>query len=141
MKASCATLANPKSELMFRATPVCVSVNTSCTISPLLFSLYPIFLLLTSKYSDTHYEVLIQIFLRFVSIFIGTNLKFNLVVSNNRYYWNFGDETIAAGKNVVKSYIHPGTFNIQLIVTAKPDAAGVAREACVSKNITIMKKQ
>jgi len=56
------------------------------------------------------------------------------------YYWNFGDETIASGKNVEKSYTHPGTFNIQLIVTAKPGADGITREACVSKNITIMKK-
>lgn len=76
----------------------------------------------------------------------GQAIKFSADSTNlpgwdiSSYYWNFGDETIAAGKNVEKSYIHPGTFNIQLIVTSKPDAAGVRREACVSKDITIMKK-
>ena len=55
------------------------------------------------------------------------------------YYWNFGDETIATGKNVEKTYSRQGTYNIQLIVTAKPDVEGNPREACVSKNITIIR--
>ena len=38
-----------------------------------------------------------------------------------RYYWNFGDETVAVGKNVTKSYLKPGNYNIQLIVTDEPD--------------------
>lgn len=53
------------------------------------------------------------------------------------YYWNFGDETIAVGKSVEKQYSKPGTYEIQLIISARPDAGGVAREACVSRNITI----
>ncbi len=57
--------------------------------------------------------------------------------SINRYYWNFGDETIAIGKDVDKTYLKPGIFNIQLIVTAEPDQDGVTREACVCKNIII----
>jgi hypothetical protein len=55
-----------------------------------------------------------------------------------QYYWNFGDETIALGKEVNKTYIKPGTYNIQLIVTAEPEPGGIVREACVSKNINII---
>jgi len=55
-----------------------------------------------------------------------------------RYYWNFGDGTIASGKNVDKEYRKPGTYNIQLIVTARPDAGGAIKETCVSKNIFII---
>jgi PKD repeat protein len=58
-----------------------------------------------------------------------------------QYYWNFGDETIGIGKDVSKSYLRPGIYNIQLIVTAAPDADGLVREACVSKNITVTRKQ
>ncbi len=55
----------------------------------------------------------------------------------SRYYWNFGDESIAIGKDVDKSFITPGTYNIQLIVTAAPEPGGIIREACVCKNIII----
>jgi hypothetical protein len=55
----------------------------------------------------------------------------------SKYYWNFGDETIAIGKEVDKTYTNPGTYNIQLIVTAEPEPGGVVREACVCKNIII----
>jgi hypothetical protein len=58
----------------------------------------------------------------------------------SRYYWNFGDETIAVGKEVPKSYLKPGTFNIQLIVSAEPDPDGKAKEACISKNIIVFPK-
>ena len=54
-----------------------------------------------------------------------------------RYYWNFGDETVAIGKEVDKVYMKPGTYNIQLIVSSVPEPGGVVREACVCKNITI----
>jgi len=56
------------------------------------------------------------------------------------YYWNFGDETIATGRNVEKSFNKPGTYNIQLIVTSRPDSNGRAREACVSKDVLIRQK-
>ena len=56
-----------------------------------------------------------------------------------QYYWNFGDETIAIGKDVDKTYSMPGTYNIQLIVTAEPEPGGIVREACVSKNIKILR--
>ena len=56
----------------------------------------------------------------------------------SRYYWNFGDETIAVGKNVTKNYEKPGTYNIQLIVTAEPEPGSSAREACISKNIIVL---
>ncbi len=57
-----------------------------------------------------------------------------------QYYWNFGDETVALGENVEKSYLKPGVFNVQLIVTTKPGPGGIKREACVSKNIIVIKQ-
>jgi hypothetical protein len=56
----------------------------------------------------------------------------------SKYYWNFGDETVALGKNVPKTFIRPGTYNIQLIVSAEPEPGGLAKEACVSKNIVVI---
>ena len=73
----------------------------------------------------------------------GKSLKFDAESTNlpgwkiSRYYWNFGDETIMIGKEVDKIFLKPGTYNIQLIVTAEPDPGGVVREACVCKNIVI----
>jgi hypothetical protein len=58
----------------------------------------------------------------------------------SRFYWNFGDETIAVGKNVSKTYLNPGIYNIQLIVSTKAGSGGVIREACVSKNILILQR-
>jgi hypothetical protein len=55
-----------------------------------------------------------------------------------QYYWNFGDETVASGEIVEKTYNRPGNYNIQLIVTTAPEPGGTAREACVSKNINII---
>jgi len=55
----------------------------------------------------------------------------------SRYYWNFGDETIGLGMNVNKSFLKPGTYNIQLIVSTEPEPGSNAREACVSKNIIV----
>ena len=54
-----------------------------------------------------------------------------------RYYWNFDDESIDVGDNVIKSWVDPGIYDIQLIVTSKKDASGLAREACVSKKIVV----
>ncbi len=56
----------------------------------------------------------------------GAIIKFNADSTNlpgwdiSRYYWNFDDETIAIGKNVEKTYLRPGTYNIQLMVSTKP---------------------
>jgi chitodextrinase len=58
----------------------------------------------------------------------------------SRYYWNFGDETVAVGKEVPKSYLKSGTYNIQLIVTAEPEPGAKSREACISKNIIVFPK-
>jgi chitodextrinase len=57
-----------------------------------------------------------------------------------RYYWNFGDETIAVGPSVEKTFIKPGKYNVQLIVTDAPKQGEAARETCVSKNIKVFKK-
>ncbi|MFN2336186.1 MAG: PKD domain-containing protein [Bacteroidales bacterium] len=54
-----------------------------------------------------------------------------------RYYWNFGDETIATGMEVSKTYLVPGRYNIQLIVSSVPGAGGVVREVCVCKDIEV----
>lgn len=73
----------------------------------------------------------------------GQGMRFSADETNlpgwniDRYYWNFGDETIAIGKEVDKAYLKPGTYNIQLIVSTVPEPGGVVREACVCKNITI----
>lgn len=55
----------------------------------------------------------------------------------SQYYWNFGDETIQIGREVDKTYLKPGTYNIQLIVSDEPVPGGEAREKCICKNITI----
>jgi hypothetical protein len=57
-----------------------------------------------------------------------------------RYYWNFGDETVAIGSSIDKIFVKPGLYNIQLIVTAEPDPGGLVKEACVSKNILVFNK-
>jgi PKD repeat protein len=80
---------------------------------------------------------------------VGTNQKImfsadktNLPGWNiTQYYWNFGDETIGVGKNIEKSYIKPGTYNIQLILSAAPEPGGNAREACISKNIVVFRQR
>jgi hypothetical protein len=54
------------------------------------------------------------------------------------YYWNFGDETISIDKETLKTFTKPGTFNIQLMVSTDPDAAGTIRESCISKNIIVL---
>ncbi len=73
----------------------------------------------------------------------GQNLRFSADSTNlpgwdiGEYYWNFGDETVAIGREVDKIFLRPGTFNIQLIVSTKPEPGGIVREACVCKNILI----
>ncbi len=56
----------------------------------------------------------------------------------SQYYWNFGDETIGIGKNIDKTYLRDGIYNIQLIVSTEPGVDGTVREACISKNITVI---
>jgi hypothetical protein len=79
--------------------------------------------------------------------FEGELLRFSADSTNlpgwdiSRYYWNFEDETMAEGMNVDKTYRAPGLYNIQLIVSSRPGADGNFREACVSKNIRILRKQ
>ncbi len=58
----------------------------------------------------------------------------------SQYYWNFGDETIQIGKEVDKTYLKPGTYNVQLIVSEEPVPGGVAREKCICKNITVTRQ-
>jgi len=76
---------------------------------------------------------------------VGQRMRFSADSTNlpgwniDRYYWNFGDETIAIGKEVDKTYLRPGTYNIQLIVSTVPEPGGVVREACVCKNIIIIR--
>jgi PKD domain/WD40-like Beta Propeller Repeat len=75
---------------------------------------------------------------------IGKQIKLSADSTNlpgwniKQYYWNFGDETVAIGKAVDKTYTKQGNYYIQLIVTSVPDAAGVSKEACVSKNINVI---
>lgn len=79
---------------------------------------------------------------------INTNQRISLSADStnlpgwniNRYYWNFGDETVSIGKNVDKSFSRPGIYNIQLIVSTAPEPGANIREACVSKNIIVLRQ-
>ncbi len=55
-----------------------------------------------------------------------------------QYYWNLGDETVQIGSKVNTKYNKPGVYYIQLIVTEEAQPGGTAREACVSKKITVI---
>lgn len=57
-----------------------------------------------------------------------------------QYYWNFGDDTFDRGIEVGKIFKKPGNYNIQLIVSAKPESGGIVRSRCVSKNIVVIHK-
>ena len=57
-----------------------------------------------------------------------------------RYYWNFGDESIDQGREVEKTFLKPGKYNIQLIVTSEPGQDGLVREACASKDVLVKPK-
>ena len=57
-----------------------------------------------------------------------------------QYYWNFGDETVAIGNRIDKTFVKPGVYNVQLIVSTEPEPGGLVREACVSKNILVFNK-
>ena len=76
----------------------------------------------------------------------GTMIRLNADKTNlpgwniSQYYWNFGDETIQIGREVDKSYLKPGIYNIQLIVTEEAVPGGMARETCICKNITISRQ-
>lgn len=54
------------------------------------------------------------------------------------YYWNFGDETVGTGIEINKTFLKPGTYNVQLIVTSEPEPGGMTREACACRDIVIM---
>lgn len=76
--------------------------------------------------------------------YTGAILKFSADSTNlpgwdiSQYYWNFGDGTFEIGKNIEKTYPKPGNYSIQLIVSTNPETGGIIREACVSKNISII---
>ena len=76
---------------------------------------------------------------------MGKQLKLNADSTNlpgwsiTQYYWNFGDETVATGREVNKIFSKPGSFNIQLIITGTTGTSGLKREACVFKNINIIR--
>ncbi|MDX9774131.1 MAG: PKD domain-containing protein [Bacteroidales bacterium] len=55
----------------------------------------------------------------------------------DKYYWNFGDETIATGMEVSKVFTLPGRYNVQLIVSSAPSSGGIIREVCVCKDIEV----
>jgi hypothetical protein len=80
------------------------------------------------------------------SINAGQRINLNADETNlpgwkiGQYYWNFGDETIAVGNKVDKTFTKPGTYNIQLIVSTEPEPGTSGRETCVSKNIVVFNK-
>jgi PKD repeat protein len=56
-----------------------------------------------------------------------------------QYYWNFGDETVAIGKEVPKIFTKPGSYDVQLIVTGVSGTDGKMSETCVFKNINVIR--
>jgi len=77
-------------------------------------------------------------------VIAGSGIRFSAEKTNlpgwkiARYYWNFGDETVATGKEVSKTFMKPGTYNVQLIITSEPEPGGIIKEACVCRNIEIL---
>jgi hypothetical protein len=57
------------------------------------------------------------------------------------YYWNFDNEEIAIGTEATARYLNPGVYDVQLIVTAKPDENGRVKETCVTKKIRVLRQQ
>jgi hypothetical protein len=56
-----------------------------------------------------------------------------------QFYWNFGDETVAIGKEVPKVFSKPGSYDIQLIVKGTSGTDGKLSETCVFKNINVIR--
>ncbi len=80
------------------------------------------------------------------SIAAGQRIELNAEETNlpgwdiAQYYWNFGDETVAIGRRIDKTFVKPGLYNVQLIVSTEPEPGGPVRETCVSKNILVFSK-
>jgi hypothetical protein len=76
---------------------------------------------------------------------IGKQIKLNADSTNlpgwniTQYYWNFGDETVGIGKEVDKIFSKPGSYDIQLIISGTTGGNGVIRDACVFKNIKVIR--
>lgn len=79
-------------------------------------------------------------------IMSGQNIRLSAANTNlpgwniAQYYWNFDDETADLGKEVAKTFMRPGRYNVQLIVTSEPEPGGITRETCVSKNINVIRQ-
>jgi hypothetical protein len=80
------------------------------------------------------------------SIAAGQRIMLNADESNlpgwkiAQYYWNFGDETVAIGNRIDKTFLKSGIYNVQLIVSTEPEPGGAVKETCVSKNILVFNK-
>jgi PKD repeat protein len=80
------------------------------------------------------------------SIAAGQKIMLNADESNlpgwkiAQYYWNFGDETVAIGNRIDKTFLKPGLYSVQLIVSTEPGPGGAVKETCVSKNILVFNK-
>jgi PKD repeat protein len=80
------------------------------------------------------------------TVSVGASIVFNADKTNlpgweiGQFYWNFGHDQVAVGSEVTARYLNPGTYNVQLMVTSKPDADGETEETCVSKNIVVIRQ-
>jgi hypothetical protein len=80
------------------------------------------------------------------TVTVGEMVQFNAGETHlpgwdiDRYYWNFGDETIAEGSLVPKTFVMPGVFDMQLIVSTPPDSNGVMKESCVTKKVVVVRR-
>jgi hypothetical protein len=76
----------------------------------------------------------------------GQQFKLNADSTNlpgwniTRYYWNYEDGSFDVGNEVSKVYTKPGKYNVQLIVTGEAEPGGMAKEACICKNIVVTRQ-
>ena len=81
------------------------------------------------------------------TVLAGESVPFDAALTNlpgwdiAEYYWNFDDGTIARGEKVEKSFAEPGSYQVQLIISSKPDGSGAKQETCSSKTINVRRRQ
>ena len=102
------------------------------------------------QYNEVTYELVIELIEQAYitgrdTLAVGEAAQFDALETHlpgwniGNYYWNFGDETVAEGDRVNKSYLQTGVFDIQLIVSTAPDRGGVVQESCVSKRVVVVR--
>jgi len=77
------------------------------------------------------------------STYVGDTIKLDASMSYlpgwdiAEYYWNFDDGTADKGIEIKKTYLLKGAYDVQLIVSSKPDPEGNIKETCVTRTIVV----